>query len=394
MQQKVTNKSMRVTMAFTNEEWGILHLVKSLYSIFDPAVSTTPGPSEIVRGILPFTAYSIADNVGNKSDFIDDMTINRATSGFNSLPKGNIDELRVIMKNTLTSYIKASSLWTEKLGFRTTKWVNSSVFPSGNFIINLTDEDQKIIDYLSKIMMDEEIPESKRTASQIIRKCLRFLLNDPFTTLDFVAKTALPNLYGLPLWFPYRDYLFVRTGESNGADGIAGHISQLSKSFKNLYSKPLECIKKDERVYMDFLKELLEKTLPLSPEDVRSMASKYWSYKGFSFMSVFVNFGVAIGIALSPDLWIDAFVMDKNLANSVFTAVPVFHQAYLMLMSMSHGPEELTKEDIANQSLPFYEACKIDTKPFMQKYFKTYMKEVATSNEEDTTSIGTKTKRR
>lgn len=335
-----TETTKKVTVAFTKDEWGFLHLMRSLYPIVAPTSSPAPGYSEIIKAMLSYTAYSIATSKEDRADFVEDSYSSRVNRVLLSAENNE----KKITKNK--AYELAYSQWKIKIDFRSIKWANLSVFPKGNYIINLDSGDLFIANFLSDILANNGVPESRRTPSQILRRCIRFLLSYPMEASDFFVVTLMSNLYTSTLWFPHRYYSLLLIGRIIEYKEVASHIDRLSNKLKNTYLKEFEYIKKDEVVYLAFLKDLLSRGLPISNADFKSLLSKYWSYRGFAYMSVMIVLGVAEGIIMSPDRWLETYIVDHDLGETAFLGVLAFHFNYIELLSMGIDLLEITDKHL------------------------------------------------
>ena len=345
-------------MAFTNDEWGFLHLMRSLYPIIAPTSSPAPGYSEIIKAMLSYTTYLIATSKVDRSDFVEESHSSR----INRVPISAENNEKKVTRNK--AYESAYSQWKIRIDFRSTKWANLSVFPKGNYIINLDSGDLFIANFLSDILANKGVPESKRTPSQILRRCIRFLLSYPEEASDFFEVTLMSNLYTSTLWFPHRYYSLLLIGKIIEYKEVAPHIDRLSNKLRNTYLKEFEYVKKDEVVYLAFMKDLLSRDLPISDADFKTLLSKYWSYRGFAYMSVMIVLGAAEGIIMSPDRWLEIYIVDHDPGELAFLGVLAFHFNYLEFLAMGIDLLEITDE------YPIDELWKIDFTKIIDVYFR------------------------
>ncbi len=357
---------MRITLSLQHDEWGFLHLLKSLLSIVDPRSSPQVGYNEIIEGMVAYVAFSVSRNRHLLNDFMGGdnsvrMKERQSGTNFSSAHNGTetteIRELNPVLWSG--HHLLPNATREGSLQFKFERWAEPSVFPKGNYSLYLNADGIRVVGYLHETgNMGES--EMNSTAPLILHRCIRFVLVDPFSAIDFFENAVVSNLYSMPVWFPYRD--LVLRSLPGGLEGTSLITGRWSSELRDRGMPDLEHLKRDGVIYLEFVKDFLGKGLPLGRDDLAALRREYWSRMGFNFLSVVVNSGIASEILLSPDLWIDDFLLDPAKRDAASPFTEEFHRSVLKLMDV-----DLLINRNSSRAL-FNELMKLDFADFRKHY--------------------------
>lgn len=324
----------RVTLSLSKKEWGFLHMLRSLYTLADPVVASTPGYNEIIKGMV----YEVANLVSLDNSIAEDFVQDRHTyldKIEKQSPDSSDEERKIIL--SLQEINKDIDREYDKIANR---WENSAIFPKGNYVINLEREDHEIINFLQNKILNIK-KDMKLSPSKIIKKCVLFIKTNAVFSRMFLRDTFIANLYGVSLTFSPK-FNFLKTSNSKEIrESLIGFDIYITNSD---IERIREC-QKDETILINLAEFFIENGPPKNTKEYETYAGRFWSLRGFDLFSAISSLGIAMRILTFPNLWLPDFVYNSGRRKGLRYSIQTFFSGISPLMARFRDDNKVPEDE-------------------------------------------------